>query len=130
MPYADLREFMTTLEAAGKLHRIKEQVDKDWEISAVSRIAFQTIPESRRPALLFENVKGYDTPVVLGVNGASRSIYCLSLECELGDVQKKWSDAEMNPVAPVLVPKGPVQENIAKGDKADITRLPIRSTCR
>jgi UbiD family decarboxylase len=91
MPYADLREFLTKLEAAGKLHRITQQVDKDWEIAAVSRIAFQSIPEPKRPALMFENVKGFDVPVVLGVNGASRSIYCLSLECELGEVQKKWS---------------------------------------
>jgi len=74
MPYADLREFMAKLEAAGKLHRIKTPVDKDWEISAVSRIAFESIPEPRRPALLFENVKGFDIPVVLGVNGASRSV--------------------------------------------------------
>lgn len=125
MPYADLREFLTKLEAAGKLHRITQQVDKDWEIAAVSRIAFQSIPEPKRPALMFENVKGFDAPVVLGVNGASRSIYCLSLECELGEVQKKWSEAELHPIAPVLVPRGPVQENILKGDAADITRLPI-----
>lgn len=125
MPYADLREFLTRLEAAGKLHRITEQVDKDWEIAAVSRIAFQSIPEPKRPALMFENVKGFDVPVVLGVNGASRSIYCLSLECELGEVQKKWSEAELHPIPPVLVPSGPVQENILKGDAADITRLPI-----
>ena len=125
MPYADLREFLSKLEAAGKLHRITRQVDKDWEIAAVSRIAFQSIPEPKRPALLFENVKGFDTPVVLGVNGASRSIYCLSLECDLGEVQEKWSEAELHPIPPVLVSKGPVQENIDKGDQADITRLPI-----
>ena len=125
MPYADLREFMAKLEAAGKLHRIKTPVDKDWEISAVSRIAFESIPEPRRPALLFENVKGFDIPVVLGVNGASRSVYCLALECGIGEVQKKWSQAELEPIPPVLVPKGPVQENIFKGDDIDVTRLPM-----
>ena len=125
MPYADLREFIARLDACGKLHRIKQQVDKDWEIAAVSRIAFQSIPEPKRPALMFENVKGFDTPVVLGVNGASRSIYCLALECELGEVQQKWSDAELRPIPPVLVNKGPVQENIFKGEQADVTRLPM-----
>ena len=75
MPYADLREFLTRLEAAGKLHRITQQVDKDWEISAIASVAFQTIPEPKRPALMFENIKGFDVPIVLGVNGASRSIY-------------------------------------------------------
>ena len=125
MPYADLREFIARLDACGKLHRIKQQVDKDWEIAAVSRIAFQSIPEPKRPALMFENVKGFDTPVVLGVNGASRSIYCLALECELGEVQQKWSDAELRPIPPVLANKGPVQENIFKGEQADVTRLPM-----
>ena len=100
-------------------------MDKDWEIAAVSRIAFQSIPEPKRPALMFENVKGFEVPVVLGGNGASRSIYCLSLECELGEVQEKWSEAELHPIPPVLVPKGPGQENIFKEDAADITRLPI-----
>lgn len=125
MPYTDLREFMSKLEASGKLRRVSRQVDKDWEIAAVARIAFQSIPEPVRPALLFENIKGYDTPVVLGVNGASRSIYCMALECEPGDVQRKWSESELRPIPPVLVDKGPVQENVFKGEKADITRLPI-----
>lgn len=125
MPYADLREFMNKLEAAGKLRRISRQVDKDWEIAAVARVAFQSIPEPRRPALLFENVKGFDTPVVLGVNGASRAIYCMALECEPGDVQRKWNESELLPIPPVLVQSGPVQENVFKGERADITRLPI-----
>ena len=125
MPYSDLREFLAKLESKGKLHRIKEQVDKDWEIAAVSRIAFQSIPEPRRPALIFENVKGYSDPVVLGVNGASRSVYCMALECELADVQQKWADAELRPIVPVRVERGPVQENILKGEQADVTRFPI-----
>jgi UbiD family decarboxylase len=124
MPYKDLREFLVKLEACGKLHRIRAAVDKDWEIAAVSRIAFQSIPEHRRPALMFENVKGFDAPVVLGVNGASRSIYCMALECELAEVQQKWGEAELRPIPPVLVKSGPVQENIFKGGEADITRLP------
>ena len=45
MPYADLREFLAKLDAAGKLHRIARQVDKDWEIAAVARVVFQSIPE-------------------------------------------------------------------------------------
>ncbi len=125
MPYKDLREFLNKLEASGKLHRITKSVDKDWEIAAVSRIAFERIPEPQRPALLFERVTGFDIPVVLGANGASRSIYCLALECELRDVQKKWSEAELYPIPPVLVPEGLVQENILIGESADLTRLPL-----
>ena len=125
MPYADLREFLAKLEASGKLHRITEPVDKDWEIAAVSRVAFETIPEPKRPALLFERVAGFDMPVVVGAIGASRSIYCLALECDIREVQKKWSDAELRPIPPVRVAEGPIQENTFKGESADLTRFPI-----
>lgn len=125
MPYADLREFLKKLESSGKLHRIAKPVDKDWEIAAVAKVAFESIPESRRPALMFEQVKGFDMPLVLGALGASRSIYCLALECELKDVHQKWGDAERNPVTPARVAKGPVQEKIFRGGEVNLLKLPI-----
>lgn len=125
MPYADLREFLNRLEACGKLRRIANPVDKDWEIAAVSKVAFERIPEPRRPALFFERVKGFDIPVVTGALGASRSIYCLALECELDAVQEKWGEAEFHPIPPQRVAKGPVHENVWTAEKADLTRFPI-----
>ena len=41
MAFRDLREYLSALEEKGKLHHVKAEVDKDWEIAAVSRIAFQ-----------------------------------------------------------------------------------------
>lgn len=125
MPYADLREFLNKLESCGKLHRISKPVDKDWEIAAVTKVAFEAIAEPRRPALLFEKVNGFEIPVVIGALGASRSIYCLGLECELQDVHRKWGEAELHPLAPVRVSSGLVQENVFQNDKVDLRRLPI-----
>ncbi|MDP2605234.1 MAG: UbiD family decarboxylase [Deltaproteobacteria bacterium] len=125
MPYADLREFLNKLESCGKLHRIAKPVDKDWEIAAVAKVAFESIPEPRRPALMFEQVKGFDMPLVLGVLGGSRAIYCLALECELKDLHKKWGDAERRPIAPVRVAKGPVQDKIFRGTEVNLLKLPI-----
>lgn len=125
MPYEDLREFLSKLEASGKLHRITKPVDKDWEIAAVSRVAFEGIPEARRPALYFERVQGFDIPVVAGVLGASRSVYCLALECDIRDVHKKWSHAELHPIPPQQVSNGPAQENVFMEEKVDLYRLPI-----
>jgi UbiD family decarboxylase len=125
MPYADLREFLKKLESSGKLHRIAKPVDKDWEIAAVAKVAFESIPEPRRPALMFEQVKGFDMPLVLGVLGGSRAIYCLALECELKDLHKKWGDAERHPIAPVRVAKGPVQEKVFRGSDVNLLKLPI-----
>ena len=125
MPYSDLREFLKKLESTGKLHRITKPVDKDWEIAAVAKLAFDTIPEPRRPALMFERITGFDMPLVLGALGGSRAIYCMALECELKDLHKKWSDAERHPIAPVRVSKGPVQEKIYRGEQVNLLKLPI-----
>jgi UbiD family decarboxylase len=123
--YKDLREFLDKLECHGKLHRITKPVDKDWEIAAVAKVAFETIAEPRRPALLFERIKGFDMPLVLGALGGSRAIYCLALGCDVSEVHKKWRDAELHPIHPVRVTRGPVQENILRNDEVDLTRLPI-----
>ncbi len=125
MAYNDLRAFLARLETAGKLHRISKPVDKDWEIAAVSKVLFEKIPEAQRPALLFEHVEGFEIPVVTGVLGASRVIYCLALDCKESDLQKKWAEAQLHPITPVSVEKAPVQENVWIGDKADLTRFPI-----
>ncbi|OGQ77830.1 MAG: hypothetical protein A3F90_19395 [Deltaproteobacteria bacterium RIFCSPLOWO2_12_FULL_60_19] len=125
MAYKDLREYLSKLEAAGRLHRITKPVDKDWEIAAVCRVAFERIPEPQRPALLFDQVKGFDIPVVAGALGASRAVYCAALECELGDIQARWSDAEQHPLPPVRVARGPAQENIFRDQDIDLSRLPI-----
>ena len=67
MAYADLREYLSALEHKGKLKRVKNEVDKDWEVSAVCRQLFKKIAADKRPALLFENVKGFQMPIAAGV---------------------------------------------------------------
>jgi 4-hydroxy-3-polyprenylbenzoate decarboxylase len=83
--YADLREYLAALDRAGKLFRVKAEVDRDWEIAAVTRRVFQRIPEKDRPGLLFEHVKGSDIPVTVGILGASREVYALALECRVDE---------------------------------------------
>ena len=82
MAYRDLREYVAALEKKGKLKRVAKEVDKDWEIAAVCRQLFKKIPPATRPAVIFENVKGFNIPVVAGVLGASREIYALGLEAD------------------------------------------------
>lgn len=125
MPYRDLREYLQRLTEMGKLKVIDRPVDKDWEIAAVSRVAFQSIPEPERPALMFSNVKGYDVPVVLGVLGGSRSIYAAALGTEVERIQETWSRAQREPIAPKVVDWGPVKENVLKGEEVDVFRLPV-----
>ncbi|MFQ5682669.1 MAG: UbiD family decarboxylase [Candidatus Binatia bacterium] len=127
MPYNDLREYVAALEKQGKLFRISKEVDKDWEISAVSKLVFRKIPDELRPALLFENVKGYSIPVVTGVLGASRQVYAIALETSLNfeEIFRRWSKAQTEPIPPILKESGPCQEEVFIGDSVDLYRLPV-----
>lgn len=126
MAYRDLRAYLATLEEKGKLKRIKKEVDKDWEIAAVCRQLFFKIPPERRPALMFENVKGFKIPLVAGVLGASREIYATGLEAESPDrIHEKWIQALERPIPPRIVKSGPCKENILLGDNVDILKLPV-----
>ena len=101
MAYADLREYVAALEKKGKLRRVKKEVDKDWELAAVCRQLFKKIPPHDRPALIFENVKGFAIPVVAGVLGASREVYAIGLETDsVEGINRKWDHALGNPIAP------------------------------
>jgi UbiD family decarboxylase len=126
MAYQDLREYIVALEKHGKLKRVTKEVDKDWEIAAVCRQLFKKIPPPKRPALVFENVKGFDIPVVAGVLGASREIYAIGLETEsVEGINRKWDHALGHPIAPRIVKDAPCKENILHGKYVDITKLPV-----
>ncbi|WP_017727552.1 UbiD family decarboxylase [Halalkalibacterium ligniniphilum] len=130
MAYKDLREYLETLKKHEKLKVIDKEVDKDWEISAVGRVAFQSINQKDRPALMFTNVKGYNTPVVFGILGGSREIYSLALGTTEDKIQEKWAEAQQRPIEPNIVQTGPVKENILKGDEIDVFKFPVPTWTR
>ncbi len=123
MPYRDLREYLQVLENKGLLCHVTAEVDKDWEISAVCRRTFRSIPQDRRPALMFDCIKGYKIPLVVGILGGSREIYATALETDVNGVWEKWARGK-NPLAPQLVASGPCQEVVHMGDEANIEMLP------
>src|SRR5574341_2167999 len=127
MPYKDLRHFLQVLEERGKLFRISKEIDKDWELSAVAKLVFRKIPDERRPALMFEKVKGFSLPVVTGVLGASREVYALALQTDLNfeEIYRRWSKAQAAPVPPVVVESGACQEVVSRGEQVDLMQLPV-----
>jgi len=127
MAYRDLREYLQVLENAGKLHRIRAEVDKTWEIAAVSRLTFQDIPEEQRPALMFDRVRGHSIPLCVGVLGASRSVYALALETAPEGIPEKWARAQRNPIPSRRLDSGPVHEEVKRGEAATCWSSPCRS---
>ncbi len=70
MKYADLRDFIKKLEKRGELVRIKEPVDPHLEMTELA----DRVLRAKGPALLFENPKGYDMPVLANLFGTPERV--------------------------------------------------------
>ncbi|MEM4186944.1 MAG: UbiD family decarboxylase, partial [Candidatus Caldarchaeum sp.] len=89
MPYQDLREFIARIESEGELRRITAEVDWDLELSHIAKIN----EEAGGPALLFENIKGYETPVFASAfTTVSRLALALDMpkSSTLVEVMREW----------------------------------------
>ena len=119
----DLREFVSYLEGRGKLYRFTEKINKDTELYPLYRIQMRGLPEAERKVFLFEHVTGakglsYDMSVLTGIYGTSEEILVEGIGCEsFLEVQERWHEALTNPLAPVLVDQGPVQQEIHLEDE-------------
>ena len=88
MAFYDLREFINALESRGMLKRIKTPVDCNLEITEITdRVS--KMEGKKNVALLFENVKGYDMPVLMNACG---SMERLALAFGLNDIEEIPND--------------------------------------
>jgi 4-hydroxy-3-polyprenylbenzoate decarboxylase len=67
--FADLREFIAHLDKHGRLRRVTVPVSRDLEIAEITDRVSKG-PADRNVALLFENVHGFTTPVLINAFGA------------------------------------------------------------
>jgi len=147
MRYRDLRDFISQLENSGQLRRIQHPVDPCLEIT---EICDRTL-RAGGPALLFENPRGSDIPVLANLFGtaervaagmgadsvdALRGIGELLAFLKEPDPPKGMKDAwEKLPVfrkvldmAPRLLKRAACQQHVLDADQVDLGRLPIQ-TC-
>tara|TARA_R110000824_G_scaffold222077_3_gene409357 strand:+ start:37793 stop:39283 length:1491 start_codon:yes stop_codon:yes gene_type:complete len=145
LKYKDLREFIAALEAQGELKRIHVEVDPYLEIT---EICDRTL-RAGGPALLFENVKGHDMPllgnlfgtpkrVALGMGQDSvealREVGKLLAFLKEPDPPKGLKDAwdklpifkQVLSMGPKNVKHAPVQEVMYEDDEVDLGMLPIQ----
>jgi phenylphosphate carboxylase beta subunit len=120
----DLRDFISLCEKEGELKRIKAEVDWNLELSHVAKLN----EERSGPALLFENVKGYSTPVITSVCTTTRRLALIMgqpLHSSLTDLMRSWVESGKRSVPPQWVSSGPCKENIMKGDDIDLFKFPV-----
>lgn len=145
MKYHDLREFIALLEEQGELKRIQHPVDPYLEIT---EICDRTLKRGG-PALLFENVKGHEMPVLGNLFGTERRVALGMGREQVSDLRDvgQWLSYLKEPEPPkgfkelidklpifkqvLNMPtkkrrKAPCQEVVLEGDAVDLDQLPIQ----
>jgi len=119
-----MRDFIEQAEAEGMLQRIKAEVDWDLELSHIAKIN----EEKQGPALLFENVKDYDSPVITSVCTTTERlslIMGMPMNSTLVDLMRHWVEKGKTKVPPKLVDTGPCKENKMMVDEVDLFKFPV-----
>lgn len=147
MKFDDLRDFLTQLEAKGLLKRITQEIDPKLEMTEISDRTLR----AGGPALLFENPKGYDTPVLTNLFGTTERVALAMGKENVSQLREvgEWLAYLKEPEPPkgikALWEKLPIfkqvlnmptktvakplcQKIIMQGDEVDLTKLPIM-TC-
>jgi len=143
LAFNDLREWITALDRAGELKRIRAEVDPILEITEITDRVSKS--KDGGPALLFENVKGYrGWPVLINQFGSARRMkLALGVESldEIAARIHQFLDvkspegllekikmlpmlAEMGKFFPKTISSGPCKEVICRDD-FDLLHLPV-----
>lgn len=145
MKYKDLRDFIEQLEQMGELKRVSMEIDTELEMT---EIADRTL-RAGGPAILFENPKGSDIPVLANLFGTPKRVALgmgqESVEAlrEVGKLLAFLKEPEppkglkdlmskipvfkqvLNMPAKV-VKKAPCQQVVVSGDDVDLAMLPVQ----
>ncbi len=147
MKYKDLRSFLAQLESKGELKRVTTEISPYLEMTEICDRLLKT----GGPAILFENPKGHNIPVLGNLFGTSRrvamgmgqeSVESLRKVGELlaylkePDPPKSFKDTwdklpvlkQVLNMAPKVLSSAPCQDIVWEGKDVDLCKLPIQ-TC-
>lgn len=85
MSFKNLKEFITALEKAGELKRVKAEVDPYLEITEIA----DRMSKTNGPAILFEKTKGSNFPVLINAFGSFRRMEMALNSPSLDDIGKR-----------------------------------------
>ena len=119
-----IRDFIEHAESDGMLKRIKAEVNWNLELSHIAKLN----EEKKGPALLFENVKDYDSPVLTSVCTTTERlslIMGMPKDSTLVDLMRHWVEKGEAKIPPKLVDTGPCKENKMMADEVDLFKFPV-----
>lgn len=121
----DLRGFIQRLDEEGLLARIRAEVDWKYELGG---IALKSLGPPARRALLFENIKGYKTPLFTnGLLTVKELAIGLGLDPDIDEASLVQQTAKRleRPIKPTLLKTGPCKENKVFGKDVDVLKFPV-----
>lgn len=113
-----LRSCLTRLEKQGELVRVRREVDRRFELSAVAKKL------DGGPAVLFENVRGFSMPVVVGTEGTKDRV-AGNLGVKRHELIDHFARAIGSPVPWTRVSDGPVKAKVIRPPFDIGTLLPV-----
>ena len=118
-----LRGFIEATEKAdaGDVLRISEPVSQQLEMTST---IFELDRLNKSPVVIFENVAGFDMPVVTNVAG-NRKLLARCLNSDVASLPAAFRDRCQNYIPCEVVAKGAFDDVVLEGDEIDLTRLPI-----
>lgn len=133
VPIQDLREWLQRVEDIGELHRVKQSVHWDEEMSAIGYLMAKQSPS---PAILFERAQGYEkSPIgaqlLWNMLGPSFRRIALTLEeppdTPVVELIRRMKDKLKRRIPPqeVAASRAPLFENTKTGSQVDLSQLPI-----
>src|SRR2546422_1713738 len=125
----DLREWLEDVERLGQLEKISG-AHWDLEIGALTEIILERI--STPPAVMFDRVPGYDPNRRVLANmleTLERTALTLNMPTDLKIIPLidglRAKLRALQPIKPVIVPTGPVMENVQRNDEVDLLKFPV-----
>jgi UbiD family decarboxylase len=118
-----LRAFVETYGRAhpSEVLRITEPVDLEYDVQAV---ALDLERRRRFPVLVFERVRGHQTPIVANVMASRRSL-AFALGVDEGSLGEAYARRLRDTETPVVRDDPPFGARVVKGADVDLTALPI-----
>ncbi len=142
MPLESLRDLVDVLEQKGQLTRVKTLVDPELEVAEIMR---RLMYDKDKPAVLFENVKGYTIPILGNTFGSNERLSLALEEDDFSQIGNRIVDltrmkmptgvfgklrmlpelSEISDYGPKHIDNGPVKELVLTQEEADLYTLPI-----
>jgi len=118
-----LRGFLDSVEktAPHEILRIREPISQQLEMTST---VFELDHLNKSPVVIFENVVGFDMPVVTNVAG-NRKLLAQCLNSDVANLATAFRERVQTYIPPEIVSKGAFDDVVIEGEDIDLTRLPI-----